>query len=132
MKTKLKKFLIISLDDIAIAFLVLIASYYLIPEYSIIITIIAIVALTAFLLIKYELLSPVLDDKPRVNYDLVNSVGVVIKDLDPIGLIKLNGEIWKARSIRDQIIRTGKEVVVVRRKGLLLLVDEKSDPVYQA
>lgn len=125
LRTRIKKFIIISIDDIAIVLFIIALSYYLARQYFYIIAIVASTSLITFLVIKYKLLYIVLDDKPKINYNLVNKKGIVIKDLNPEGLIKINGEIWKARSIKNETIEKGKEVIVIRRKNLLLLVDKK-------
>jgi len=125
LKARIKKFVIVSADDIAIVLLLIALSYYLLRQYFYIIALTASIFLIIFLLIKYKLLYQVLDDEYRISYDLVNEKGIVIKDLDPEGLIKLKGEIWRARSIRNQSIKKGKEVIVIKRKDLLLLVDEQ-------
>lgn len=48
--------------------------------------------------------------------------GVAVSDLDPDGMIKARGEIWKARSEDSVRIVAGTEVEVIRAETLLLCV----------
>jgi membrane protein implicated in regulation of membrane protease activity len=76
-------------------------------------------------IIIYRLVSRALGRKPAVGAEAISgSSGRVVKPLDPEGLIKVSGELWRARSSagrRD----TGKEVIVVRQEGTLLIVRAK-------
>ncbi|NLV17615.1 MAG: hypothetical protein GXY50_10485 [Syntrophomonadaceae bacterium] len=47
----------------------------------------------------------------------------VFKDLDPEGLIKVQGEIWNAIAPENCPIVTGERVRVVGRQGMYLLVE---------
>lgn len=51
-----------------------------------------------------------------------DSVGVVIRTLQPQGLIRVQGEIWRARTEDGQEITEGKRVQVLEKEGLVLLV----------
>ncbi|MBN1368676.1 MAG: hypothetical protein JW954_00380 [Dehalococcoidaceae bacterium] len=46
--------------------------------------------------------------------------GIVVKGIDPEGTIKVKGELWRARS--EQPVETGREVEVVSRQGMTLVV----------
>jgi membrane-bound serine protease (ClpP class) len=48
--------------------------------------------------------------------------GIVVSDIDPEGMIKARGELWKARSEDGSVIKAGSEVEVVRAETLLLWV----------
>lgn len=48
--------------------------------------------------------------------------GKVVQELNPEGLIKARGEIWRARSAEGERIPEGASVEVLEQKGLLLLV----------
>jgi membrane-bound serine protease (ClpP class) len=59
--------------------------------------------------------------------------GIVVTDIDPEGMIKARGELWKARSEDGSVIKAGSEVEVVRAETLLLwvkLVDNKNTASY--
>ena len=70
--------------------------------------------------------SRALRKKPTSGFeDMVGSKGKVVEPLTPQGLIKVGNEIWKAESIDQSTETNGQmrsEVIVVARKGLMLLV----------
>ncbi|WP_297474989.1 nodulation protein NfeD [Thermococcus sp.] len=55
--------------------------------------------------------------------EMIGEVGKVVEDLDPEGVIKLHGELWKARSRDGSVIRVGERVKVVEVNGLTLTVE---------
>ena len=70
--------------------------------------------------------SRALRKKPTSGFeDMVGKKGKVVEPLTPQGLIKVGNEMWKAESV-DQSTETSdqmrREVIVVGRKGLMLLV----------
>ncbi|MEN6349820.1 MAG: NfeD family protein, partial [Syntrophomonas sp.] len=50
--------------------------------------------------------------------------GVVIQDLNPRGLVQVQGEIWKASAKDEHIIFKGSLVKIIGKEGLELLVEE--------
>jgi len=46
--------------------------------------------------------------------------GIVVKDINPDGTVKVKGELWRARS--EQSVETGREVEIVSRQGMTLVV----------
>ena len=54
---------------------------------------------------------------------MVGSRGEAVSPLAPEGMVKIKGELWKARSQTGNI-EAGKEVVVVSQDGLKLVVRE--------
>lgn len=48
---------------------------------------------------------------------------VVVSTIDPIGMIKIQGEIWKAKSKNNDTIFEGEEVKVLKRTGVEVLVE---------
>lgn len=53
---------------------------------------------------------------------LVGAEGRVLKDIDPIGTVRVNSEPWSATS--DTPIKEGSRVIVLERNGLQLVVEE--------
>jgi len=53
---------------------------------------------------------------------------VSVTKLDPVGMVKARGELWKAVSVDGDIIKQGIEVKVVRAETLTLYVEEKNNP----
>jgi len=56
--------------------------------------------------------------------ELIGEVGRVVEDLDPEGMVKLHGELWKARSKRGERLPVGTRVRVVEVRGLTLVVEK--------
>ena len=54
---------------------------------------------------------------------MVDSKGKVVRPLVPMGLVKIKGEIWEAKSDRGRI-GTGEGVTVVEQDGLKLVVSK--------
>jgi len=55
--------------------------------------------------------------------ELIGEVGKVVEDLTPEGVVKVHGELWKARSRDGSVIRVGEKVRVVEVNGLTLTVE---------
>ena len=62
--------------------------------------------------------------KPKTGgEEMLGLVGVADEDLDPEGQIKIRGERWRAEAKTK--IKKGEKVLVIDRKGLLLVVEKK-------
>ncbi|NJE10735.1 nodulation protein NfeD [Thermococcus sp. MAR1] len=59
--------------------------------------------------------------------ELVGEVGKVVEDLDPEGVVKLHGELWKAESKDGNRIPVGEKIRVAEVKGLTLIVERIED-----
>lgn len=55
--------------------------------------------------------------------EFAHETGVVVDDIDPEGLIKIRGELWKAKSISGEMIAVGTQVRVRERQQLVCLVE---------
>jgi len=51
----------------------------------------------------------------------------VVSRLDPMGQVKVNGELWQARSERGWSVAPGSDVRVLRLEGLTLIVEPADD-----
>jgi membrane-bound serine protease (ClpP class) len=84
--------------------------------------IVLIAALAAYAVITYRLGSQALRKKPVAGLsDMVGSQGRVVSPLDPEGLVRIKGELWKSKSVGRRI-EAGEEVTVVGQEGLRLIV----------
>jgi membrane-bound ClpP family serine protease len=80
--------------------------------------------LATYGVISYRLGSRALMKKPMAGFtDMVGSKGTVAEPLTPRGTIKIKGELWDAEATEHHIDR-GKDVIVVSREGLKLMVHE--------
>lgn len=62
---------------------------------------------------------------PTNSYSLINKRGIVIADINPIecvGQVKVNGEIWSAKTVDGSIIKQGTEVEISKIDGVKLIV----------
>ena len=55
--------------------------------------------------------------------ELVGQIGKVVEELDPEGVVKLHGELWKAESRDGSRIPVGDRIRVVEVRGLTLIVE---------
>ncbi|SHG44981.1 membrane-bound serine protease (ClpP class) [Thermosyntropha lipolytica DSM 11003] len=65
----------------------------------------------------------------EVEAEMKQEIGVVVRELNPEGMVKVYGEIWNARTENGENIPEGKKVKVVGRRGMQLIVSpaEKKD-----
>ncbi len=58
-------------------------------------------------------------------FSIIGKKALVIKEIDPIhstGQIKINGEVWSAESVNNQVISEGSEVEITEIKGVKAVV----------
>ena len=58
--------------------------------------------------------------------NLIGKTGEVNTILDPLGTVKVNGEIWNAESLSGKI-NTGEKIIVKGIKSLTLYVEQVKD-----
>ncbi len=54
---------------------------------------------------------------------LVDKNGVVTEELDPLGMVRVNGELWKAESLSGKIVE-GEKIHVLSMEGFKLFVEK--------
>jgi membrane-bound ClpP family serine protease len=87
--------------------------------------IVLMVALVAYAVITYRLGSRALRRKPEGGLsDMLGMRGEVVSSLDPEGMVKIKGELWRAKSAGRKI-DAGEEVTVVGQNGLKLVVERE-------
>lgn len=62
---------------------------------------------------------------PTNSYSLIKKHGIVVQDIDPIkgvGQVKVNGEIWSAKTEDESIIAKDTEIEVLKIDGVKLIV----------
>jgi membrane-bound ClpP family serine protease len=93
-------------------------------ELPIPITITIVILFAIFAVTTFKLGTRALKMKPLAGLsEMTNMDGVVVKRLDPIGYVKIDGEIWEAKS-SDGIIEKGANVKVLTQKRLRLIVKQ--------
>jgi len=87
--------------------------------------IILMLAWAGFAVFSYRMGSRALKRKPEGGLaDMLGTRGEVVKRLDPEGMVRIKGELWKAKSAGRKI-ESGEEVTVVGQKGLKLIVERE-------
>lgn len=80
------------------------------------------VAWGAYAIITYRTGSRALRKKPEIGLThMVGSKGKVVSPLVPEGLVRIKGELWRAKSAGGRM-DTGEEITVVGQDGLKLIV----------
>ena len=97
-------------------------------ENAIIQTLVFLISSTALLFITKPFVNKVTfkDSSVKTNaFKIEGKLAKVIKDIDPIegkGQIKINGEIWSAKSYNDTYISTDTDVIIEKLDGVKALV----------
>jgi membrane-bound ClpP family serine protease len=87
--------------------------------------IILMLAWAGFAVFTYRMGSRALRKKPEGGLsDMLGMRGEVVRSIDPEGMVRIRGELWKAKSAGRKI-DTGAIVTVVGQKGLKLLVERE-------
>lgn len=86
------------------------------------------VSVLTFLLIRPHLSKFIKSPKIKTNTDsLIGKVGEVIEDIDPlnVGKVKVNDQVWTAKSFEEEEIKKGSKVEILKIEGVKLIVKEK-------
>lgn len=110
------------LEEAALVAIVLIGLPELDISVPLPILIIAMVAWAVLAVIFYRMGSRALRRKPVVGLlDMVGGKGMVVSLLDPEGFIRINGELWRAKSAVGKI-DVGEEIIVKEQDRTKLIV----------
>lgn len=70
------------------------------------------------------------DTTPTNAYANIGKRGIVIQEIDPIkgvGQIKVNGEVWSAKSLTNEIIAKGELIQIVKIDGVKAIVEKSKE-----
>ncbi|WP_456366855.1 NfeD family protein [Thermococcus sp.] len=118
------KLLVLLADEVLIIVLFLL----LFPQLGLRVPLWAILLLLAVLLAKDIAVAPYvlrgsLERKPEVGPEsLIGKTAVVLEDLDPEGIVKVEGELWRALCLNGKASR-GDKVLIVGVRGTTALVE---------
>jgi membrane-bound serine protease (ClpP class) len=88
--------------------------------------VVLVLALGAVAIATYRKSSQALEKKAVVGLSsMIDSKATVVSKIDPEGMVKVKGELWKAQSTGERI-DVGEEVTVVGQKRLKLIVRRDS------
>ncbi|MCK4274054.1 MAG: hypothetical protein KAW90_04120 [Dehalococcoidales bacterium] len=117
--------LIALLDDVAVLILVFVVLWFFDIEISLPVMIVIGLAFGTLVFIVHRAIVPSLRRKKVTGAEgMVGLTGEVTQSLTPKGVIKIEGEYWKARSVEGEI-DVDEEVKVLSVKGLDLEVKRK-------
>ena len=128
MKSNIKdwlKVMVLLLDEAAAVVLVLLVLRLLKIEIPLPIAIVAALLFGAFVFVIHKAVIPTFHKKQVTGAEgLIGLEGEVIEPLNPVGVIRISGEYWKAKSVAENI-DVGEEVEILGLGGLTLTVRPK-------
>jgi membrane-bound serine protease (ClpP class) len=114
--------LVLLLDEVVVLVLVLLVLSFFNIRIPLWVTIVIALLLGVFAFIVHKVVIPSFHKKRVTGSEgMIGREGTVIKPLTPFGLIRIEGEYWKAKSI-DKNIAVGEEVEILRLNRLTLEV----------
>ncbi|UCE97376.1 MAG: hypothetical protein JSV74_05340 [Dehalococcoidia bacterium] len=110
------------IEEVALAIIVLVGLPELGINIPVAVLIVLMIAWAAIAIFSYRAGSSALKRQPLVGLGTMVGVrGTVVKPLKPEGLIKVGGELWRAKSTGVDI-DSGAKIVVIGQDGRILLV----------
>ena len=70
------------------------------------------------------------DTTPTNAYSIIGKTGIVVKEINSIkgiGQIKVDGEVWSARTLSDEIIPEGELITILKIDGVKAIVEKSKD-----
>lgn len=128
MKSTIKDWLIVLvllLDEAVALGLVLLALWFFRIRISLPIVIVIALLLGTFVFITHKVIIPSFHKKKVTGSEgMIGLEGEVIEPLTPVGVIRVGGEYWKAKSVGENIA-VGEEIEILGLDGLTLKVKRK-------
>ena len=125
MKRTIKDWLIVLvllLDEVAALVLVLLVLSFFNIRIPLWVAVVIALLLGGFAFMVHKVIIPSFHKKPVTGSEgMLGLEGTVIKPLTPFGVIRIEGEYWKAKSV-DEDIAVGGEVEILRLNRLTLEV----------
>ena len=119
--------LVVLLDEVVVVALVFLVLWLLGIEIPLPVTITVALLLGALVFIMHKAVIPTLHKKRITGSEgMIGLTGIVIEPLTPMGVVRVSGESWKAKSVGDNIA-VDEEVEVLELDGLTLKVSRKGD-----
>ena len=114
--------LVLLLDEVAALVLVLLVLSFFNIRIPLWVTVVIALLLGGFAFMVHKVIIPSFHKKPVTGSEgMIGLEGTVIKPLTPFGIIRIEGEYWKAKSV-DENIAMGGEVEILRLNRLTLEV----------
>ena len=110
------------LDDAAVVVVVLLVLQFLGIKLSLWLLVVLALLFGGFIFITYKVIIPTLRRKKITGWEgMIGLVGRVTEALTPVGVIKVEGEYWKAKSV-DEDIAAGEKVEILGVDSITLTV----------
>ena len=125
----LLKLLALMADEVIVGLFLLLV----LPSFGIEVPLWAVAVVIGTLLAKDFLVAPFvlrggLNAKPSTGSEsIVGRTAVVVEDLTPEGLVKIDGELWSAECVNGTA-RRGEEVLIIGVNGTRVLVERRASP----
>jgi membrane-bound ClpP family serine protease len=117
--------LILLLDEVAAVALVLLVLWFFRIKIPLSVAIVIALLLGAFVFITHKVVIPSFHKKKVTGSEgMIGLEGKVVEPLTPFGVIRVEGELWRAKSV-DEDIPAGEEVEILGLKKLTLEVKRK-------
>ena len=114
------------LDEVAALVLVLLVLWFFKIRISFEIVIVIALLLGTFVFITHKVIIPSFHKRKVTGSEgMVGLVGEVIEPLAPVGVVRVEGELWKAKSVGEDDISAGEDVEILGLKRLTLEVKRK-------
>ncbi len=128
MLRSIKDWLIVGLlllDEVAALVLVLLALWFFKIRISFEIVIVIALLLGTFVFITHKVIIPSFHKRKVTGSEgMIGLEGEVIEPLAPVGVVRVEGELWKAKAVDDDIA-AGEDVEILRLEKLTLEVKRK-------
>ena len=129
MKSTIKDWLVVGvllLDDVVALGLVLLVLWFFRIRISLPFVIVIALLLGTFAFVTHKVIIPSFHKKKVTGSEgMIGLEGEVIEPLTPVGVIRVGGEYWKAKSV-DEDIKAGEEVEILGLDRLMLTVKRKN------
>jgi len=114
------------LDEVAALVLVLLVLWFFKIRISFEIVIVIALLLGTFVFITHKVIIPSFHKRQVTGSEgMVGLVGEVIEPLAPVGVVRVEGELWKAKAVDEDDISAGEDVEILRLQKLTLEVKRK-------
>jgi len=114
------------LDEVAALVLVLLVLWFFKIRISFEIVIVIALLLGTFVFITHKVIIPSFHKRKVTGSEgMVGLVGEVIEPLAPVGVVRVEGELWKAKAVDEDDISAGEDVEILRLQKLTLEVKRK-------
>ncbi len=114
------------LDEVAALVLVLLVLWFFKIRISFEIVIVIALLLGTFAFITHKVIIPSFHKRKVTGSEgMVGLVGEVIEPLAPVGVVRVEGELWKAKAVGEDDIEAGEDVEILRLQKLTLEVKRR-------